>query len=149
MPQEIFDVIVKSIDSGIPVRTGEEEDGLIIGYNTEKKELTCFHPCQFNGKKPFVIGLNALPKICWCIGIYTERTTETIDEHALVVDSLRQAVDMAKKEKVEGYAVGFKAWEAYINTLEALDKTKRKIPNDEMLGNAWIYESLRGNSKCQ
>ncbi len=142
VPQELFDIIVKSINSGIPVRTGEEEDGLIIGYNTEKIELTCLHPWHFDGKKPFVIGLNSLRKICWCIGVYTERTTATIDEYALVVDSLRQAVDMAKKGKVEGYAVGFKAWEAYISTLQALDKTKRNIPESEMLGNAWIYECL-------
>jgi hypothetical protein len=140
--KEIFNVIVQSIDSGVPVTTGEEDDGLIIGYNKDKNELTCLHPWRFNGKKPFVIGLNDLPKICWGIGVYTERKTESIDEQALVIASLKQAVEMAKKGRVEGYAVGFEAWEAYINTLQALDKTKRRIPDDDILGNAWIYECL-------
>ena len=142
VPKKLFDVIVQSIDSGIPVTTGEEDDGLIIGYDKEKMELTCFHPYHFNGKKSFVIGFKDLHKICWGIGVYTERKTESIDKQELVVDSLKQAVNMAKKGRCENYCVGFKAWEIYISTLKTLNRTQRKIPGEDMLGNAWIYECL-------
>jgi len=138
VPPELFDVIVQSIDAGLPASTGEEEDGLIIGYNKESKELIGYHPHQFDGKKPFVIAFNALHKICWGIGVYMEARTEPVDHQALAIESLQQAVTMANQETADNYHLGFKAWDTYIHTLE----TQKKLPHAEMLGNAWIYECL-------
>lgn len=139
-PIEIYEIIVQSINKGIPVITGEEDDGLIIGYQKEKKEFICFHPWHHNGKKPFVV--SSLAEICWGIDIITERKTETIDHRILVVESLKQAMKMAKKKKVKNYHVGFKAWEQYIKLLKKLNEKRHTINDDDILGNAWIYECL-------
>lgn len=138
VPAELFDVIVQSIDAGLPVSTGEEEDGLIIGYNQESKALIAYHPHTFDGSKPFVIAFDALHKICWGIGVYAKPRNEPIDHQALVIESLKQAVTMARQERADNYDLGFKAWDTYIHTLE----TQKKLSRAELLGNAWIYECL-------
>lgn len=135
---ELFEVIVDSIDAGIPVVTGEEEEGLIIGYQPESRELYCLHPHEFDGQKPFVIKFQDLHKICWNICAYTEPRNESVDRQALIVESLQQAVTMAHQERADSYDLGFKAWEVYIHTLEK----QKKFSNVDMLGNAWIYECL-------
>jgi len=81
---------------------------------------------------------NELHKICWGIGVYSASRTESIDQQALVIESLQQAVTMAKQTRAENYDLGFKAWETYIHILE----TQKKLSHAEMLGNAWIYECL-------
>ncbi len=139
-PMEIYEIIVQSIDKGIPVITGEEDDGIIIGYQKENKGFICLHPWHHNGKKPFVV--SSLAEICWGIGIITERKTETIDHRILAIDSLKQSVKMAKKKKVKNYHVGFKAWEQYIKSLKKLNENRHTINDDDILGNAWIYECL-------
>ena len=135
---DLFQVVVQSIDRGIPVSTGEEEDGLIIGYHKENQDYICFHPWRNDGKESFVV--SSLADICWGIGVYTERKSELSDPQELILESLKQAVEMANTDRVENYDVGFKAWDVYIEILESLDE--RKIEDVEMLGNAWIYECL-------
>ena len=139
-PIEIYEMIVQSINKGIPVTTGEEDDGLIIGYQKENKEFICLHPWHHNGKKPFVV--SSLAEICWGIGIITERKTEIIDHRILIIDSLKQAVKMAKKKRIKNYYLGFKAWEQYIKSLKKLNENRQTINDDYILGNAWIYECL-------
>lgn len=34
---EIYEIVVQSIDRGIPVSTGEEEDDVIIGYQMDER----------------------------------------------------------------------------------------------------------------
>jgi len=137
---EIYEIVVHSIDRGIPVSTSEEEDGVIIGYQKENKALICLHPWHNNGKKPF--NVSSIPEICWGIGVYTERKSEQEDQKKLIFESLKQAVEMAKTKRTDNYFVGFKAWEQYIKILQSLNKSWNKFNKNDMLGNAWIYESL-------
>lgn len=138
--KKLYEIVVKSIDRGIPLQTGEEDDGIIIGYQKEKKELICLHPWHHNGDKPFVV--SSFTDICWSITLYTERKTKPIDHRKLVIDSLKQAVKMANKSKFRGYYIGFKAWEEYIKSLKMLNKNLQTAKGDDILGNAWIYKCL-------
>jgi len=99
--------VAVSIDRGIPCTYGSEEDGVIVGYQKGGEEWICIHP--FAGGKMFVE--TGWP---WGIGVYTERKARLPDRRALVLESLRQAVQMARTEKVNDYFCGFNAWQRWI-----------------------------------
>ena len=139
-PKELNEIIVQSINKGLPVITGEEEDGLIIGYHKKNNEYICLHPWRNGGKKPFVV--NSQGEICWGFSVVTERKTGAIDHRTLVIDSLKQAVKMARTKRAENYHVGFKAWEQYIKSLKKLSKNKKIKSDEDIIGNAWIYKCL-------
>lgn len=138
--EEIYEIIVRSINKGIPVITGEEEDGLIIGYKKRNNKFLGLHPWREEGKKIYTI--SSLKDICWGIGVITDRKTEVIDKSTLAIDSLKQAVEMARTKKSEHYHVGFEAWKQYILLLKEVHENKKRIKDKDILGNAWIYECL-------
>jgi len=126
--------VVASIDRGVPCAYGSEEDGVIFGYQKGGEEWLCVHP--FQGGKQFVE-----TKWPWGIGIYTERKAEVPDRQALVLASLKQAVEMAHTEKVDEYDCGFHAWEQWIARLKDQQWVEQEGKNQSglMMGNSWIY----------
>jgi hypothetical protein len=131
--------IVDSIDRGIPIQYGSEEEGLIVGYRRNGSEWICLHPMKNEGKKTFVE-----TKWPWGMTFFTERKDEAPARPVLERQSLEQAVQMAKAEKVDGYFLGLKAWDVYLDKLRALDEADEKTRQESMTGNAWIYECLSG-----
>ena len=129
--------VMESIDRGIPVQYGREEDGLIVGYQKRGEEWICLHPMRDGGRMTFVE-----TNWPWGIAVFGDRKAEVPPKCQLALASLQQAVDMAKAEEAGNYFVGFKAWDEYIQRLRDLEKTGDKARNDAMLGNAWIYECL-------
>ncbi len=138
--EKINEIIIQSINKGIPVITGEEDDGLIIGYKKRNTEFLGLHPWQEDGKRPYLI--SSLKDICWGIGVITDRKTEVNDKATLAIDSLRQAVEMARTKKSAHYHLGFEAWKQYIHLLKEIHKNKKRIKDKDIIGNAWIYECL-------
>lgn len=47
--EEIRKAVADSINQGIPVEYGSEEDGVIIGYQNNAKEWICIHPFDERG----------------------------------------------------------------------------------------------------
>ena len=134
---EMRRAIVDSIDRGVPVQYGSEEDGVIFGYRADGAEWLAFHPLHAGGREPFVE--TAWP---WGLAIYTERRPDPPNWRAAGVAALRQAVSMAAAEEADRYYVGFAAWEDYIRQLEALDRADAVVRAEAMQGNAWIYDCL-------
>jgi len=135
--KEIRQVVMASIDHGVPVQYGSEEDGVIIGYQKNGDEWICLHPYRDGGKKPFVE-----KEWPWGITVYTGPKETLPAPRDLQVASLRQAVTMATAQKTDGYDLGYAAWEACIANLKTLEKADEKTRAGEMQGNAWIYECL-------
>jgi hypothetical protein len=132
--------VVRSLEAGIPVQYGSEEDGVIVGYQKGGEEWLCLHPYREGGTKTFVE--TSRP---WGIVVFGERKEQMPSRRALAVAALRQAVAMAHAEEggeEKGYYVGFRAWEDYIQTVQSLDAADDKTRADAMQGNAWIYECL-------
>lgn len=129
--------VVESIDRGVPVQYGSEEDGIIVGYQKEGEEWICLHPMRDGGTKTFVE-----TQWPWGIAVFPEPKQEVPAPRELAVGALKQVVEMARAEEAEGYFVGFRAWEAYGQRLETLDQADDKARDEAMLGNAWIYECL-------
>ena len=46
--------IVESVEHGVPVQYGSEEDGIIVGYQKGGDEWICFHPMREGGTKTFI-----------------------------------------------------------------------------------------------
>ncbi len=126
--------IVASIDRGVPCAYGSEEDGVIYGYQKGGEEWLCVHP--FQGGKQVVE-----TEWPWGIGVYTERKTEMPGRRALMVASLKQAVEMAHTKSVEEYDCGFHAWEQWIARLRDEEWIAQRSENEAglMQGNSWIY----------
>jgi len=135
--KEIRQAVMASIDRGVPVQYGSEEDGVIIGYQKNGDEWVCLHPYRDGGKKPFVE-----KEWPWGITVYTGPKDTLPAPRDLQVASLHQAVTMATTQKADGYDLGFAAWEAYIAQLKTLETADEKTRTGEMQGNAWIYECL-------
>ena len=73
---------------------------------------------------------------------YGERRPNVPAKRELAVGALEQAVAMAHAAEVGDYHVGFKAWEAFIDAVAALDAANDKTRKEALGGNAWIYECL-------
>jgi hypothetical protein len=129
--------IVESIERGVPVQYGSEEDGLIVGYQKDGEEWICLHPMRDGGTKPFVE--TAWP---WGIAVFTERKSELPARRELALGALEQAVEMAGTPEAEGYDVGFRAWETYVERLRTLQEADDQTRAGSMMGNSWIYECL-------
>lgn len=129
--------VMESIDRGVPVQYGSEEDGLIVGYQKGGEEWLCLHPYSKGGKTVFVN-----TKWPWGLAIFTERKTKTPSQKELAAQALRQAVAMAEAKECGIYYVGFAAWEDWIQKIPALDSADDKIRRETMQGNSWIYFNL-------
>ena len=134
---EARQAVVESIERGVPVQYGSEEDGLIVGYQEDGEEWICFHPLQKGGTKTFVE-----TNWPWGLALFTERKEEQPSKRELALGALQQAVEMAQAEEAEGYHVGFAAWDAYLERLRFLQTADEDIQKGDMLGNSWIYECL-------
>ena len=140
---EARQAIVQSIDRGIPVQYGSEEDGIIVGYQKDGAEWICLHPMRDGGSKTFVE--TAWP---WGIAVFGAAKTDVTPWRDLAIGALEQALEMAGTEDVKGYYVGFKAWQEYIAQLKALLAADAEARAAAMLGNAWIYECLAQYRTC-
>jgi hypothetical protein len=144
--KEARQAVVESIERGVPVQYGSEEDGVIVGYQKGGEEWLCLHPYRDKGAKTF-----DETKWPWGIVVFTGPKEKRPSRRELAVGALRQAIEMAKTERSGDYWVGFKAWDVYLQKLEALDGADDKARQGAMLGNAWIYECLaqyRGVAAC-
>lgn len=129
--------VVESIERGVPVQFGSEEDGLIVGYQKEGLEWLVLHPYK-EGVKTMVVE-TTWP---WGIAVFTQPKVEMADPFELNLGALRQAIEMAHLAESDGYFTGFCAWEAYVRKLTDLLQASPETRSDSMLGNAWIYECL-------
>lgn len=135
--KEVRRAVMGSIDRGVPVEYGREEDGLIVGYRKNGDEWICLHPYKDYAKKTFVE-----TQWPWGIIVFTERKKEMPSRRDLAVGALQQAVTMAKTPECQAYFLGFKAWENYLEKLRVLEQADEKTREGSMQGNAWIYECL-------
>ena len=129
--------VVNSIDRGVPVQYGSEEEGLVVGYQKVGEEWVCLHPMRDEGKKTFVE--TNLP---WGVSVFLKAKEQRPTRADLDRAALEQAVAMAHAKESGGYWVGFEAWEQYIAILKSLDAADDQARQGSMLGNAWIYECL-------
>ena len=129
--------VVESIERGVPVQYGSEEDGLIIGYQKDGQEWLVLHPYK-EGSRTMVVE-TAWP---WGIAVFTQPKTELADPFDLAQGAFRQVVEMAHGEESDGYFIGFKAWDDYLAKLTTLLEASPETRQENMLGNAWIYECL-------
>lgn len=128
--------VVESIERGVPVQYGNEEDGVIVGYQNEGEEWICYHPLRGDG--------NSFVEAQWPWGVvlFTARKETPADPRALATGALRQAVAMAEAGEAAQYFVGFRAWTEYMARLRALENADEESLVPVSLGNAWIYECL-------
>jgi hypothetical protein len=135
--QEARRAVVESIERGVPVQYGNEEDGIIIGFQRQGKEWICLHPLRDHGRKQFIA-----TQWPWGVAVFTGRKTQAPTRRELGLGALQQAVQMARAEDAEAYFVGFKAWDHYISKLKGMETADEKTKSEALLGNAWIYECL-------
>lgn len=139
--------VKSSIDSGIPVQYGGEEDGLIVGYTKGGEQWLCVHPLH-SPRECFVVMPTANQtheRQAWGVAVFTEKKESMPAPKQFVRESLELAVKLAETEEVEGYACGFNAWNQWIAALKDDMLLKRINPaslHTRQLGNAWIYHCL-------
>lgn len=136
-----------SIDRGVPVHYGSEEDGVIIGYADAARRWWCVHPYHKGGSEAFWhdeakgFAGGAWP---WAIEVWTEpkRPDERIPAPDLILTALRQAVDMWNTEQRGDYFVGAAAYAHWLQWLRDVDAGKVPDPQAGMQGNGWGYDVL-------
>jgi hypothetical protein len=139
--------IKQSIDRGIPVGYGSEEDGLIIGYADEGRRWWCVHPYHKGGREAFwhdeVTGF-AGGKWPWGISVWVEAKSEDerIAHRELTIAALRQAVEMWHAEKRGDYYVGDAAYAHWLKWLDDVESGQVDDPKAGMQGNGWCYDTL-------
>jgi hypothetical protein len=136
---EVRQAIVSSIERGMPVQYGSEEDGLIFGYRKEGVEWFAFHPIHDGGSKAFVE-----TEWPWAVVVYGPGAKQPPTARELAPAAIEQAVLMAHAAEANGYHLGFDAWRAYIARLRYLATAVPEARAGDMMGNAWIYECLAG-----
>jgi hypothetical protein len=141
--REIRQAILASIDRGVPVQYGSEEDGVIVGYRRGGEEWLCLHPLREAGSKVFVE-----TSLGWGIAVFTDRKAELPNRRALAEGALQQAVEMAGAREAGGYFVGSEAWEQYIARLEHLEDADERAKREALLGNGWIFACLAQHRAC-
>jgi hypothetical protein len=128
--------VVESIERGAPVQYGNEEDGIIVGYQKGGQELLCHHPVR-SSREMFIE-----TQWPWGVAVFTGRKASVAPRRDLAVGAIQQAVTMASAGQVDNYFIGFTAWTEYIARLRALDRVDESVLISAALGNAWIYECL-------
>jgi hypothetical protein len=147
---EVRDAVRKSIDRGIPVHYGSEEDGLIIGYADGGKRWLCVHPYHKNGLEQFwhdeASGF-AGGKWPWGVVVWTEPkpAAERTPDRELPIAAMKQAVDMWKTPKKGDYFCGEAAYEQWLTWLRQVEAGEVKDPKAGMQGNGWCFDVLAQN----
>jgi hypothetical protein len=136
-----------SIDRGVPVHYGSEEDGLIVGYGDEGRRWWCVHPYHKWGAEAFwhdQAGGFAGGKWPWAVAVWTgpKPAEERTSDRDLTVSALKQAVDMWNAEKREEYFVGDAAYQRWLGWLRSVDAGETDDPQAGMQGNGWCYDVL-------
>lgn len=136
-----------SIDRGVPVQYGSEEDGLIVGYADEGRRWLCLHPYHKDPAERFrhdeASGF-AGGKWPWGIAIWDEPRPpgERPSDRELTVAALRQAVDMWKTEKRDKYFCGEAAYRHWLGWLGDVEAGRAADPKAGMQGNGWCFDVL-------
>lgn len=139
--------IRESIDQGVPVHYGSEEDGLIVGYGDEGRRWWCLHPYSKDAKSPFwhdeAEGF-AGGKWPWGIVVWggPKPVDERTPERELLTAALEQAVTMWNTEKVEAYFCGRAAYAHWIGWLKDVEAGTLDDPGAGMQGNGWCFDVL-------
>jgi hypothetical protein len=137
--KKIRAAVKASIDRGMPVLYGSEEEGLIVGYQKGDEEWLCVHPYRFQE------GRFVEAKLPWEVRILSGKRTPPSRLTSLR-ESLAGAVKLAEtKDSAGKYACGFNAWEQWIQGLrdnKLFEKANAATLRGMMQGNFWIYESL-------
>lgn len=140
--------IKESVDRGVPVHYGSEEDGLIIGYSDNGKRWWCLHPYHKDGTEPFWFDesegfAGGGDKWPWDIIIWLDKKNEEelVDGMTLTLGALRQAVDMWHCTKVfhNAYFTGDAAYEQWLRWLRNIDSCSEVEMKAGMQGNAWCF----------
>jgi hypothetical protein len=140
--------IKQSIDAGVPIHYGGEEDGLIIGYENDGKRWWCVHPYHKGGKEAFWYdqgsGMAGGKNWPWGIAVWTE--SKPASDHAcpreLTIAALKQATEMWTAGRREAYFVGDAAYEHWIKYLGDIEAGRCPDPKGAMQGNRWCYYTL-------
>jgi hypothetical protein len=135
--ERVRQAVVESINRGVPVQYGSEEDGLIVGYQKDGAEWVCLHPMHNGGSEPFVDAIWP-----WGVVVYTEPKASAPSQDEIALNALKRAVEMSQAGEADGYYVGLAAWENYLTKLRALQEADEQTRQDSMVGNSWIYENL-------
>lgn len=145
---EVCAAIKASIDRGLPVHYGIEEDGLIIGHADEGKRWWCVHPYHKRGSEGFWYdqgaGMAGGKNWPWGICIWTE--PKAADERAcpreLTIAALKQAVAMWTAGQLKEYFVGDAAYDRWLKWLTDVESARCADPKAGMQGNGWCYDTL-------
>ena len=144
---EVHADVKESIDRGVPVHYGSEEDGLIIGYAENGSRWRCLHPYHEQGRAAFwhedVEGF-AGGKWPWGVAVWTDRKPEEeqVSSRVLTIAALRQTLEMWKAEKKEAYFSGDAAYGHWLGWLRDVEAGKIENPKSGMQGNGWCYDVL-------
>ncbi|MFH1006337.1 MAG: hypothetical protein V1800_02380 [Candidatus Latescibacterota bacterium] len=139
--------IKASIDHGIPVHYGGEEDGLIIGHADQGRRWWCVHPYHKNGRETFwhdeATGF-AGGNWPWGIVVWTEPKPEEerVSDRDLTIAALGQAAEMCHTERCEDYFMGEAAYTYWLGWLSDVESGKVDNPKDGMQGNGWCFDVL-------
>jgi len=128
--------VAASIDRGMPVMYGSEEDGVVLGGD----EWLCVHPLKDYGKRVFIDR-----KWPWAVVVFGGRKAPQPDARQCAVDALKMAVKLAKSGQVGRYDCGLSAWQTWTGQLKG-ESSIDGGPN--RLGNWWIYLSLADARRC-
>lgn len=143
--------IKASIDRGVPVHYGSEEDGLIIGYADEGRRWWCLHPYHKGGSEAFWFDeVGGFPgcrgKWPWGIVIWLEPkpSDSRVSKRELTVAALEQAVDMwhSDTKHSNAYYSGKAAYEYWLKWLRGVEAGDIDDPKAGMQGNGWCYDVL-------
>jgi hypothetical protein len=146
---EVRAAVKASIDRGVPVHYGSEEDGLIIGYGDGGRRWWCVHPYHEGGQKAFwydeASGFAGGAKWPWGIVVWTgpKPQAERVPARELTLAALRQAVAMWHTEKRGAYFCGDVAYAHWLNWLREVEAGRVKDPDPGAVqGNGWCFDVL-------
>jgi len=134
----VRDAILESIDDGVPVLYGSEEESLIVGYRNGGKELLL---------RPYMArkdGYSPMRRWPWSVGILKKRR-EAPDRRETIIHSFEVAVMLANAERFGEYASGFEAYKVWIADLLDAPRYENQDAHDAaglMIGNSHCYYSL-------
>jgi hypothetical protein len=150
---EVNGAIRESIDAGVPVHYGSEEDGLIIGYGEGGMRWLCLHPYH-RDRDPFWYDEALEAGACafaggrwpWAVVVWTEQKpqSERVSERELTAAALGQAVDMWRtgERHEEHYLCGRAAYGHWLDWLRGVEDGRSADPESGMQGNGWCFDVL-------
>jgi hypothetical protein len=146
--RKVFRAVADSVDRGIPVHYGGEEDGLIVGYTDGGRKWRCVHPYHKWGGEEFWhheaegFAGGSWP---WSVAVWREPKSPSalVPDRTLLKDALEQAVDMWTADAaMEQYLTGDSAYAFWLQWLEGVDTGGVEDPKAGMQGNGWCFDVL-------